>query len=278
MCIAILNIKSTLPTKYIKNSWDNNNQGGGLLFVRAGKLDTFKTYEYKEFLSKYMELRKDKKIKSIVLHFRIATSGFEKFVNLHPFLVNSKLGFVHNGFISGLGNKEKSDTWEFNEILKKLPLNFLRNESIKELLSNYIDYSKLIFLDDNNGHTIINEGLGIWEGGNWFSNDSYKDALPFSYFGNNKVYKDDRSSWGDYNLKNDIDWDKEYTIYDSKKQIEDSDELMGFQNATEYSLNKLANILGVKVGHKDFYWELNDLATYYRTFDIEKILENLIEY
>lgn len=278
MCIAILNTKSTLPTKYIKNSWDNNNQGGGLLFVRAGKLDTFKTYEYKEFLSKYMELRKDKKIKTIVLHFRIATSGFEKFVNLHPFLVNSKLGFVHNGIISGLGNKEKSDTWEFNEILKKLPLNFLRNESIKELLSNYIDYSKLIFLDDNNGHTIINEGLGIWEGGNWFSNDSYKDALPFSYFGNNKVYKDDSSSWGDYNLKNDIDWDKEYTIYDSKKQIEDSDELMGFQNATEYSLNKLANILGVKVGHKDFYWELNDLATYYRTFDIEKILENLIEY
>ena len=120
--------------------------------------------------------------------------------------------------------------------------------------------------------------MGIWEGGNWFSNDSYKDALPFSYFGNNKVYKDDSSSWGDYNLKNDIDWDKEYTIYDSKKQIEDSDELMGFQNATEYSLNKLANILGVKVGHKDFYWELNDLATYYRTFDIEKILENLIEY
>lgn len=276
MCIAILNTKSTLPSGYIKNSWDNNNQGGGLLFVRAGKLDTFKTYNYKEFLNKYNELRKDKKIKTIVLHFRIATSGFEKYVNLHPFLVRNDLGFVHNGIISGLGNNERSDTYEFNETLKKLPVNFLRNDSILELISKYIGYSKLVFLDSQNKHTIVNEGLGIWEGGDWFSNDSYKDTLPFCYFGNKKVSKGEAWGYG-FNLKNDIDWDKEEDIFETEEtsQKDIFDELCAYDNATEHTLNRLANLLGIEVGHRDFYWELNDLALTYQTWDIEVIIKKL---
>ena len=56
MCIAILNIEGKLKDEYIKNSWDNNNQGGGLLYVKKGVLTDFKSYNYKKFLKEYKNL------------------------------------------------------------------------------------------------------------------------------------------------------------------------------------------------------------------------------
>jgi predicted glutamine amidotransferase len=121
MCIAILNTKKAgrLPKSHIKNSWENNDMGAGLLWSNKGKLNVFKTYDYDDFLDKYNEVRSDKATGNIVLHFRIATSGYNGEHNLHPFLVSDDLGFVHNGVISGLGNKDFSDTYEFNDMLKK---------------------------------------------------------------------------------------------------------------------------------------------------------------
>lgn len=192
MCIAILNTKKAgrLPKSQIKNSWDNNDMGAGLLWNQNNKLNVFKTYEYDEFINKYNELRDNKEIGHIVLHFRIATSGYNGKHNLHPFLVNDKLGFVHNGVIKGLGNKQFSDTYEFNDMLKKFNHNFLSCDMTKYFISEYIGYSKLLFLDDNDKYTIINEELGKWTDGNWYSNDSYKQYNDYKYYGNTKVYKD----------------------------------------------------------------------------------------
>jgi predicted glutamine amidotransferase len=130
MCIAILNTKKggKLPKKQIQNSWDNNDMGSGLLWNKDGKLNVFKSYDYEEYVDKYNELRDDNTIGTIVLHFRIATSGYNGEHNLHPFLVNDDLGFVHNGVIKGLGNKTFSDTYEFNDMLKKYKHNFLNSE------------------------------------------------------------------------------------------------------------------------------------------------------
>jgi hypothetical protein len=59
MCIAILNTKKAgrLPKSQIKNSWDNNDMGAGLLWNQNNKLNVFKTYEYDEFINKYNKLR-----------------------------------------------------------------------------------------------------------------------------------------------------------------------------------------------------------------------------
>ena len=191
MCIAILNCKKggRLPQSQIQNSWDNNDMGAGLLWNKNGKLNVFKTYEYEEYLEKYNSLRDDKSIGSIVLHFRIATSGYNGEHNLHPFLVNDKLGFVHNGVIAGLGNKKFSDTYEFNDMLKKYKHDFLNCEMSKFFISEYMGRSKLIFLDNKDKHTIINEELGKWSSGNWYSNDSYKEYNDYVYYGNQKVTK-----------------------------------------------------------------------------------------
>jgi len=201
MCIAILNCKKggRLPKNQIQNSWDNNDMGAGLLWTKNNKLNVFKSYEYDDYLEKYNELRDDKSIGNIVLHFRIATSGYNGEHNLHPFLTNDNLGFVHNGVIKGLGNKSFSDTYEFNDMLKKFKHEFLSCEMSKYFISEYIGYSKLIFLDNKDKYTIINEELGAWSSGNWYSNDSYKEYKSYVYYGNQKVAKPGAtvSAWDD---------------------------------------------------------------------------------
>lgn len=192
MCIAILNTKKAgrLPKQQIQNSWDNNDMGAGLLWSKDNKLNVFKTYEYDEYIEKYNEIRDDKSVGNIVLHFRIATSGYNGEHNLHPFLTNDNLGFVHNGVIRGLGNKSFSDTYQFNDMLKKFNHNFIECEMTKYFISEYIGYSKLIFLDNKDRYTIINEEMGKWSSGNWYSNDSYKQKNNYVWAGNEKVSKE----------------------------------------------------------------------------------------
>ena len=187
MCIAILNIKSKLSKATLDNSFENNNQGAGLLYVKDRILTTFKTYDKKDLIKKYYEVRKEIST-PIVLHFRIATSGYSK-DNLHPFLVNESLGFVHNGVIYGLGNKDFSDTYQFNEMCKKLPLGFIYNDGIKELISSFIGSDKMVFLESSNRWTIINEANGHWFEGNWYSNSSYKQVNNYVWEGNKMVNK-----------------------------------------------------------------------------------------
>lgn len=210
MCIAILNTKKagSLPKSYIKNSWENNNMGAGLLWSEDGKLKVFKSYDYNSYLDKYYEIRENKSIGNIVLHFRIATSGYKGEHNLHPFLVNNDLGFVHNGVIFGLGNKEFSDTYEFNTILGKFKHDFTNCDVTKYFISNYIGSSKLIFLNSKDEYTIINEENGHWKDDNWFSNDSYKEYNDFVYYGNKKVDKKTETKYSEFDY---VDKDDEWS-------------------------------------------------------------------
>ena len=276
MCIAILNPKGQIKDKFIKNSWDNNDQGAGLLYVKKNELHTFKTYEYKTFLSEYKSLRKDKDVKSIVLHFRIATSGYDKFVNLHPFLINDDLGFVHNGVISGLGDQKHSDTFYFNEMLKQLPVGFLSNPTIKEFIADYIGHSKLVFLDKDNNHTIIKENLGHWAEGNWFSNDSYKKANDYVWYGNEKKSKSKTKSFYDWDYELDYKTDSHFYEWDKAKTLED--EFYAFTNITDENLKKLARMLGMSTSQVGFVDEVYDLAYTYHTYDLNKLIDELESY
>jgi hypothetical protein len=259
MCIAILNTINPIKNEYIKNSWDNNEQGGGLLWVENGVLNTFKTYQYKTFLKTYKAIRKriDGKI---VLHFRIATSGFKSMDNLHPFLVNENLGFVHNGVLSGLGNKDYSDTYEFNEMLKKLPIDFLENATILAFIEKYITSSKLIFLDSSDKATIVNEKLGHWIGSDWFSNDSYIGYNDFIYSGNEKVARN----------ANQFDWDS-YTFNDSFNKQANL-----IYNDSDFEKQRFAQFIGTTPNAKDFHFELTDWSNYYNVYDLQ-VLNDLIE-
>jgi len=283
MCIAILNSTTTLSKEHLENSWDNNNQGAGLLYNINGKLTVFKTYDKKQFINEYYKIRAAIKGK-IVLHFRIATSGFEKYTNLHPFLVNQDLGFVHNGIISGLGNQQHSDTYHFNEMLKGFKHDFINCDMTKLFIADYIGSSKLVFLDSNDNATIINEDKGHWDGDNWFSNDSYKSYSEYLYYGNQKVSRGKSSFTKDWStdfedLFPEPEWKEEYDMGGSFTEILDEDEfnqyISNFRNVTENTVSNLEIIIGCSRYSSEFYEEIENAAFEADTLDLNKIYSHI---
>jgi hypothetical protein len=266
MCIAILNKQGQLGSIQLENSWKNNNEGGGLMWVQDGKLQTFKTYNYNDFEDMYFSLRSNPNIGNVVLHFRIATSGFKNPINLHPFLVNENLGFVHNGIIGGLGTADHSDTYQFNELLQKLPTDFLSNESIVHFISEYITSSKLVFLDSQDNYCIMNEKYGHWDEtqDNWFSNDSYKSYNDWVYFGNTKVSRPIEFAQPTISKK-----EKKRRKRANYKYVSDN-----FLNVTDFRTDWLEDLFGCSIDTDEF---IEKLEAYYE-LTWESDLVKLTEY
>lgn len=182
MCIAIMNPSNvTLKKEILQNCWENNTHGAGMLYIESGKLKTFKEMNnFDTFYEKYLSIKKNKKSKKnkVVLHFRISTHGKINEENCHPFLVNESLGFVHNGIIYDVQTTENhSDTFMFNETyLQSFPSNFLESWQMCDMIEKFIGNSKLVFLDNENNDTILNEDMGVWDMGCWFSNTTYKSS------------------------------------------------------------------------------------------------------
>ena len=90
-----------------------------------------------------------------------------------------------------------SDTRYFNiDILQQLPYK-MNNKTHDKLISSAIGYSKLAFLNNAGEYNIINEDLGSWKRGIWFSNLNHCQAPKLST--NQTIWR--------YNGMN---WDKEF--------------------------------------------------------------------
>jgi predicted glutamine amidotransferase len=195
MCIAIFNKQNLLSFDIIKNSWENNNDGAGLLWIENGALQVFKeANSMKLFYKKYKAIRANNAL-PILLHFRIGTHGNFADYNLHPFLVNNQIGFVHNGVIRITEiDARYSDTNHFNRLVlqtMKTPARIFKDGTNEAALVSHFcsTNSKLIFLNAAGQHRIFNESAGHWDKfGNWFSNRTY-EACTYRDFGGKKVSK-----------------------------------------------------------------------------------------
>lgn len=181
MCIAIYKpANEIIPEENLRQCFLSNPDGAGYMFNEAGKLHMFKGFfNFESFYEHY----KENENKQCVIHFRIKTHGLISQENCHPFIITSNVGFIHNGIIQGYGEKDKSDTFEFNEvILKPIVKQFgkaaLWKPYIKTLIESKIGYSKLVFLDSRGNYNIYNELKGSWDSGVWYSNNSYKLPKP----------------------------------------------------------------------------------------------------
>jgi hypothetical protein len=206
MCIAILNNGTPVTKKHLKNSWDSNFDGAGLMWAQDGKMHTykrpnkFKEADFEEFYATYQRVLSQRDADTPVgIHFRIATHGkTSKF--LHPFPVSENVYLMHNGVLSGLGTQDYSDTAKLADLLSKLPAEMTK--SVDALLSNDFVYTalasmcgasnKLIFMDNTGDFEIIGVKLGHWTDDNWYSNDSYKNT-GVRYYGSEAVY--DWKNW-----------------------------------------------------------------------------------
>ena len=117
MCIAIYKPKDvTISKAALQRCFVANPDGAGFMFAEDNQLHTYKGYfSFKNFYKAYQK----HETKQALVHFRIKTHGKTNKQNCHPFLVNDRLGFIHNGIINGYGNDRLSDTIQFNNAILK---------------------------------------------------------------------------------------------------------------------------------------------------------------
>lgn len=150
-----------------------NEDGYGVTWFEGKQLQTFKTMDYNRFKAILSTLKKHK----AVAHLRNTTRGTTCLDNNHPFPIPSGMMF-HNGTISGLtcSTAGGSDTKKLAELLNDCEYNVI--DDIAPLLQNIIGdtINRLVFFEDDGEITIINEDLGQYEDGIWYSNDYHTRA------------------------------------------------------------------------------------------------------
>jgi len=192
MCVIVakpMGVEVDLDT--LEACWDTNSDGAGIAYAMDGKVHLYKgIMKWRAFKNVFVhpEIWKDT---AAIFHFRIRTHGATDEDNTHPFwVIPGKLAFAHNGIMSGMARKSRSDlsdTQCFNRyILQQLPHNFMRNQGIVELICHAIGgRNKLAFLDSAGEINIFNKDQGEEEeSGLWFSNTNHvKKSYGYGYGG-----------------------------------------------------------------------------------------------
>jgi len=182
MCIAILKpAEKSITEATLAECFRCNPDGAGFMYSTGDEVKIHKGFfTFASFYKAYQHHAN----KQLLIHFRIKTHGKVSQENCHPFYVNKKLGFIHNGIISHhSSNGLVSDTRAFNDMILK-PLvhqygtTIITRPAIQSLIAPYIGYSKLVFLDVDGSTQIINENKGVWDDGVWYSNTSYQPYVP----------------------------------------------------------------------------------------------------
>lgn len=221
MCIIVAKDRAgRLPTQdELKNCFNRNSDGAGFMYVKNDKVIIDKGYmTFNDFIKRYNKLlRKFDNFnnKSLVIHFRIGTSGTNSAKNTHPYPITNiqenlhkryfacKLGVAHNGIIHDYTpnkylnntNNDTNDTQEFIKHyltpLKENFKNFYKNDDMKKAIE-YLTNSKFAFINKNDDLELI--GDFIEDNNLHFSNSTYK-KIEYTY---KSDYKFKNYSWDDY--------------------------------------------------------------------------------
>ena len=178
----------------IRNMWEANRDGAGIMYVEKGKVHIEKGFmKYKDFTKVLDRLEKqlDLTATPVVMHFRITTHGGTSPENTHPFpitdsigalkklTITTDIGVAHNGIINSVNpRKGISDTMEYiaSQLapLKKALPRFYENKNAMTLVKNAIE-SKMVFLTkDGKLYTI---GDFVNDKGMLYSNSSYRTRI-----------------------------------------------------------------------------------------------------
>lgn len=181
---------------YLKCACDNNPDGFGYAIHAGDKIVTGRGIHWGSVVDEYYKTLSKYPTSWSMFHARLATHGAITEANCHPFKVGNNPGLViaHNGILPlTLPKKEKrSDTRYFAEVV--LPRWAKKEGHISSLLDNKVNFKNLegwavgnkLAIFSTFGRLkkpvyIINESLGTWDDGIWWSNNSHKDVYRWVY-------------------------------------------------------------------------------------------------
>lgn len=193
MCVICVKKKGLAfpEKKWLKNCFDNNDDGAGFMYAANGRVNIIKGFDtFEKFWSALGRARR--KVgddKAFVMHFRIATQGFEMTMT-HPFPLSEKMsdlkmlrckcniGVAHNGIISltSDGSKHYSDTMKFiTDYMSLLVRGFgwRKNQRVRNAIEGLIHGSRLSVMDKYGNTDELGDGW-VDEEGILYSNTSYK--------------------------------------------------------------------------------------------------------
>lgn len=204
MCLIIFtpNIeKAKIWKPVLKRGFERNSHGAGFAYIKDGKVVITKGFfKFKKFFQAYSEVR-ETATGPFLIHFRLATCGSKRHKNTQPIpVIKNEMVMVHNGVFPALsfdGGEDISDSVYLAQTIKKLgwTIPFTREQE-DMLVGLCADYSKLIFLKNTGEYQFINESLGAWKNGVWYSDKGSCLIAPaptpksmMSYYGKSSLAK-----------------------------------------------------------------------------------------
>lgn len=171
MCIIVHNpIGVHLDKATAERMWKTNDDGGGFAFIDDnGELQVEKFMEWKDFWPSFESARSTFPGRNYLLHMRIGTHGTKDLDNVHPFQVDEHTVMAHNGIfhkVTARMDKDdpRSDTRFFvDEVLPSLPENWLDDPWLPQMVTDWMGWSKLMFLTTNPALEANVYRLGDWK-------------------------------------------------------------------------------------------------------------------
>lgn len=189
----------------LENACDNNPDGFGWSIHHGDRIQMGRHMDATDALNSFAKARAAAPNTHAMFHARWATHGAEDLTNVHPFVVDTgeeyregRTVLAHNGIlpVSIPKGDTRSDTRFFAEEMVKLRANRLWDRSDKvSKLEKWMGGSKFVIFTTEPQYSrdfyIVNEHLGHWDEGTWWSNDSYE----FSWKNWRSRYND-KVGWG----------------------------------------------------------------------------------
>lgn len=191
MCLLCVMEPGSTPTReQLLTATDSNPHGYGYAFMTNDKILTGRGMDATEMVDRFLRIRKGMPDTWAMFHARFTTHGETSKGNCHPFRVagNENIVLAHNGVlpIDVPKGDRRSDTRIFaEEYLPEIGVEYLDDPEFRALMESWMGGSKVaVFSIDpalESNVYILNEDLGHWSDGIWWSNYGYRKSAYMGY-------------------------------------------------------------------------------------------------
>lgn len=190
MCILIFcPVGTTPPVDHLTESCEANPDGFGFAVIAGDRIITGHSMIPDEAIQEFLAVRAQYPDGEALFHARITTHGTTSLDNCHPFYVggNESIVLAHNGMLpcQPKPGDLRSDTRIFAEDLFMNTFPKLDRPKTIKRMSSWVGYSKVLILSVDKrlkrSHYLINESMGHWNDGIWYSNSSYEPWVTYRY-------------------------------------------------------------------------------------------------